>query len=205
MAPGTPGSSGMGPATGHCHLVLLNGGYATRSPAPSLPRPNRGHSRAFLLNLVPCTLGLAQVQVGTKHSLHKGMQSGGSPGTQMNGNEGDVLHKKSNKQRIDTGAYRWSKSEHDMTLRFFSKMCGKVTQIRTTYGVSIFQSSLFMAKLVKCFQAVAKYRMTMPTIISWNYTVGSEASETTAVYMVGKGEDRGRLTVQGHQQQLGKI
>lgn len=38
-----------------------------------------------------------------------------------------------------------------------------------------------MAKLVKCFQAVAKCRMTMPTIISWNYTVGSEASETTAV------------------------
>ncbi|KAK1345281.1 LOW QUALITY PROTEIN: hypothetical protein QTO34_013992 [Cnephaeus nilssonii] len=36
MAPGTPGSGGMGPATGHRHLDLLNGGYATRSPAPSL-------------------------------------------------------------------------------------------------------------------------------------------------------------------------
>ncbi|KAK1346051.1 hypothetical protein QTO34_008520 [Cnephaeus nilssonii] len=34
----------MGPATGHRHLDLLNGGYATRSPAPSLLRPNRGHS-----------------------------------------------------------------------------------------------------------------------------------------------------------------
>ncbi|KAK1339782.1 hypothetical protein QTO34_018339 [Cnephaeus nilssonii] len=36
IAPGTPGSGGMGPATGHRHLDLLNGGYATRSPAPSL-------------------------------------------------------------------------------------------------------------------------------------------------------------------------
>ncbi|KAK1336591.1 hypothetical protein QTO34_002624 [Cnephaeus nilssonii] len=33
---GTPRSGGMGPATWHRHLELLNGGYATRSPAPSL-------------------------------------------------------------------------------------------------------------------------------------------------------------------------
>ncbi|KAK1344847.1 hypothetical protein QTO34_013551 [Cnephaeus nilssonii] len=36
IAPGTPGSGGMGPDTWHYHLELLNGGYATRSPAPSL-------------------------------------------------------------------------------------------------------------------------------------------------------------------------
>ncbi|KAK1332918.1 hypothetical protein QTO34_006449 [Cnephaeus nilssonii] len=36
IAPGTPGSGGMGPATGHRHLELLNDGYATWSPAPSL-------------------------------------------------------------------------------------------------------------------------------------------------------------------------
>ncbi|KAK1341332.1 hypothetical protein QTO34_017736 [Cnephaeus nilssonii] len=47
IAPGTPGSGGMGPATWHRHLELLNGGYATRSPAPASCRPNRGHSRVF--------------------------------------------------------------------------------------------------------------------------------------------------------------
>ncbi|KAK1346894.1 hypothetical protein QTO34_000754 [Cnephaeus nilssonii] len=36
IAPGTPGSGSMGPATGHRHLDLLNGRYATRSPDPSL-------------------------------------------------------------------------------------------------------------------------------------------------------------------------
>lgn len=55
-------------------------------------------------------------------------------------------------------------------------------QIRTTYGVSIPQNSHFMAKFVKYSQAVAKYRMTMPTIISWNYVIKREASEATAMF-----------------------